>query len=505
MTNSIIRFYPSLAGRLSLILAIIFVVFALVSVSFMVLASRNYEQEVSQKIHQDLAQFVVDHYLFFKDGEVDLAAVEHTFHDLMLLGPNFEFYLLDLEGKILAFSAKPDLIKRESVDTEAFVNWRDKVRDAGYLENDDPRNVEGKKVFSVAPVLQEGQQYGYLYAVIGSQIRDQLEQELLSSRILQWGLSIFGLIAGFTLLVLLAVVAWATLPLSKLTRQIKEVRQKGFSRNDDSFDLTINSFSCWDPASHNDIHILGHTFKLVLDNLQQEYKNVVSIDDLRKELLSHVSHDLRTPLASLLGYLETWEMQQAKLSPAQSSEYISIAKKSAQRISILVEQLFELAHLDGKNVQVNIERFSIAELIQDVLQKFDIQAQEKNIRLSVTPQDSAISARADIEKMERVFTNLLENALRHTPENGNITVKIEQASSFVSIHVSDTGIGIPEEDLPYIFDAHFKAENSVRENTAHGGLGLAITKKLLDLQESVIRVTSELNRGTTFSFALPSG
>jgi signal transduction histidine kinase len=493
----------SLYGRLSLVLAAIFLSLGISYATFLVYSMRTYEKEVSQTMHADLAQHVVDHYLLYKDGEPDLKAAKETFHNLMILGPNFEFYVLDTEGKILAYSAKPYLIKREEVSTHNFEIWRDSMATDGYLLGEDPRNTQGHKIFSVAPIKDGDKLYGYLYVILGSQIQENIENQLWDSKILQWGTWVF--VGGFifTLLVLLILMAWIMRPLSRLTQQVRNVRDLGFEKETTAFKKQLSELKRWQSESNNDVHILGHTFAMALETLEQQYQNVVSIDDLRKELLSHVSHDLRTPLASLLGYLETWEMQKETLSPEQSGEYISIAKRNAQRISTLIEQLFELAHLDGDNVQVNIENITIAELVQDVLQKFSIKAKQNNIQLAVSPQNSNVVVRADIEKLERVLTNLIENALRHTPEGGSVEVKIEENSGFVSIHVSDNGIGIPEQDLPFIFDPHFKAGNSVRENTAHGGLGLAITKKLLALHESAINVQSEVNRGTTFSFALP--
>lgn len=493
----------SLYGRLSLVLAAIFLSLGLIYATFLVYSMRTYEKEVSQTMHADLAQHVVEHYLLYKDGKPDLSAAKDTFHDLMILGPNFEFYVLDTEGNILAYSAKPYLIKREEVSTEGFESWREGMQEQGYVLGEDPRNTAGHKIFSVAPIKDGDTLYGYLYVILGSQIQENIENQLWSSKILHWGTWVF--IGGFavTLLILLILMAWIMRPLSKLTQQVRNVRDLGFEKETTAFQKQLSELKKWRSDSNNDIQVLGHTFAMALETLEQQYQNVVSIDDLRKELLSHVSHDLRTPLASLLGYLETWEMQKENLSPEQSGEYISIAKRNAQRISTLIEQLFELAHLDGENVQVKIEDIAIAELIQDVLQKFTIKASQSQIELGVSPQNSNIIVRADIEKLERIFTNLIENALRHTPEGGSVEVKIEEDSGFVSIYVSDNGIGIPEKDLPFIFDPHFKAGNSVRENTAHGGLGLAITKKLLALHESAIKVKSEVNRGTTFSFALP--
>jgi len=171
---------------------------------------------------------------------------------------------------------------------------------------------------------------------------------------------------------------------------------------------------------------------------------------------------------------------------------------------VLVDQLFDLANLDSNNVTVTKEQISVAELVQDVMQKFSLIATEKHVELCLQPKDSAIQVYADIEKLERVFVNLIENALRHTPKGGKITINLQANSSLVFIEVSDTGIGIPEDDIPFIFDPHFKAGNSVRENTAHGGLGLAITKRLLELHQAEINVRSALHKGTTFSFTLAS-
>lgn len=499
----IAKYFSSVFTRILFTLIFIFSAFGLLTAVLFINSSRTYEQEVTQQIHRDLAQHVVDNYLLYNNGKPDYEAAKKTFHDLMILGANFEFYLLNKHGEIVAFDAKPEQVKAKSIALGPIQQFlKNKARN-GLIQGDDPRYADKKKIFSVAPIIQMGEVYGYLYVVIGSQARDALEQELWSSKILYSGLWIFIGASLLTLLALVCVIAFITRPLSKLTHQVQLIREQGFEKYAVNTPVA-DQLKTWRADSNNDIHILGHSFQQAIQKLHEQYDNLVSIDDLRKELLSHVSHDLRTPLASLLGYLETWEMQHEILPAEKGAEYISTAKRSAQKISILIEQLFELAHLDGNSVTVKKEPIAIAELVQDVLGKFTLNANKKSINLSVTPQDSSIIVRADIEKLERVFTNLIENALRHTQEGGSIQIKIEKESGFASIQVSDTGIGIPEQDLPFVFDPHFKAGNSVRENTAHGGLGLAITKKLLELHESAISVNSKINKGTTFSFALPS-
>lgn len=495
----------TLHGRLTLALFASFLTIGIFTAILLLCSSHEYQREVTQVMHQDLATHVVDHYLLFDKGQPDIEAAEHTFHNLMILGPNFEFYLLDTEGNILSCSAEPGSLKRKHVSVDPIKQYLDVETLSSPIFGDDPRGEGREKIFSVAPIVRDGKLQGYLYVILGSEIYDDISGLIWGNQLIQWALWLFlsGLV--FALVATLWLIGFITRPLTRLTEQVKTIQEIGFSNDAYKDDELIKSLEQWSSTNSNEIHTLGHAFKVAIQKIHEQYQNIVTIDELRKELLSHVSHDLRTPLASLLGYLETWELNQGKISREQGQEYIATAKRSAQRISSLVEQLFELAHLDSGNVNVNREQFSIAELVQDVLQKFSLIAGEKNIQLSVSPQDSSILVTGDIEKLERVFTNLIENAIRHTNTDGAITIHFNNKGKFVAIEVSDTGIGIPTEDIPHIFDPHYKAGNSVRGNTANGGLGLAITKRLLELHQSTINVTSIINQGTTFEFDLKVG
>ncbi|WP_136679140.1 HAMP domain-containing sensor histidine kinase [Neptunomonas sp. XY-337] len=495
--------FGSFQGRLSLTLFISFLTVGLLALVTLFCSIQVFQQQAMQEMHKGLAQHVVKDYLAQEGDTIDLAAAKQTFHQLMFLGQNFEFYVLDTNGKVLAFSAEdPNALKRAQVDLVPLRNYLAQSRVQRPVYGDDPRSESATKVFSVAPIKQDEQLKGYLYVILGSQVYDAVAARVWNNKVFQWGLIILLAGLAFALFATLFVTGVITKPLRRLTRQVDAIQQKGLSKDPRANLEAMQKLECWCPESEHELDKLGVAFRQLVDKLNEQYQQVVTIDDLRKELLSHVSHDLRTPLASLMGYLETWELQQGKMTDDESRQYITTAKKSAYRISTLIEQLFELAHLDSGNVQVQKEQFPIAELVQDVLQKFQIQAGKRGVSLDVMPKNSAICVWGDIEKLDRVFTNLVENALRHTPDKGAITVHLFERSSMVSIEVTDTGIGIPSQDIPHIFDPHFKAQNSVRENTAHGGLGLAITKKILDLHQTTIAVRSSLNEGTTFSFTL---
>ncbi len=488
--------------RLSLALFGSFLLIGAFAIMLFVYSSRAYQQEITQLMHKELATHVVEEYRFYQGDKPDIESTKETFHNLMYLGANFEFYLLDTSGKILAYSTDPAKIKREKVSLAPIQTYLNTSILDQPIHGQDPRSLTGEKIFSVATIKQNDQVQGYLYVILGSEIYDEIADMVLSSQILQWGLGLLTAGFAFALLSALWITGLITKPLHLLTSQVKTVQQTGLSKQSVQNIQVIERLEQWQEGTQDEVNILGSAFRELLEQLNEQYQNVVTVDELRKELLSHVSHDLRTPLASLLGYLETWELNEGKVSDIESRQYIHIAKKNAHKISLLIEQLFELAYLDSGNVQVNKEHFSIAELIQDVLQKFQIEAQQKQIHLDISPKDSSICVCGDIEKLERVFTNLIENAIRHTPEGGSITVKLINSSGLVSVEVTDTGIGIPEADIPHVFDPHYKAQNSVRENTAHGGLGLAITKKILDLHQSEIAVKSAIGQGTTFEFSL---
>jgi signal transduction histidine kinase len=225
-------------------------------------------------------------------------------------------------------------------------------------------------------------------------------------------------------------------------------------------------------------------------------------DSLRRELVVQVSHDLRTPLASLHGYLETLRMKESSLQSAERVEYLDIALRHSTRMRRLVEDLFELAKLDAKDIRPSIEPVALGELAQDVVQQYRLVAQRKGIHLALEGARELPFVSADIGLIERVLENLIDNAIEHTPSRGGISVSTRVQGHSVTLQVSDTGSGIPSEDLPRIFDRFFQAGGGSGDGQ-HAGLGLAIAKRILELHDSSIHVISKLGAGTTFSFSLP--
>ena len=255
--------------------------------------------------------------------------------------------------------------------------------------------------------------------------------------------------------------------------------------------------------SSNEVHQLGVAFEEMVNQINAQLTLLQQSDVQRRELLADISHDLRTPLSSLQGYIEMMAHKGEQLSHQEREKYTNTVLKNTLQLKLLIDQIFELAHLEGGQVSLNFESFNLAELLYDVIAKFNLEASAKNIEISVMPCSSYTQVHSDIAKLERVISNLLENAIRHTGENGKIVFTIEELTEQqCKLSISDNGTGIKAEELSYIFDTRYRASNAIQDKNKHTGLGLAITKKLLELLKSDIKVQSTLGEGTSFSFNL---
>jgi signal transduction histidine kinase len=168
----------------------------------------------------------------------------------------------------------------------------------------------------------------------------------------------------------------------------------------------------------------------------------------------------------------------------------------------LIGDLFELSKLDSASITPDLEDFSLAELLQDVTQDFELEAEKAGITMEIEAVRNPAMVYADIGLMQRVLENLIRNALKFTPQNGRITIIMDPQPGHVSVAVTDTGCGISDEDLEHIFDRFYHADQGGDSDST--GLGLAIVKRILDLHGSRISVQSSPDRGTRFEFELPS-
>jgi len=493
----------SLGTRL-IILFISLLLLILLSFSWFVSeSSSQFQFQATQALHQDLASHMIKENKLLSEGEIDAEAIEHLFHSLMLLGPAFEIYIVDLDGKILAFSAVEGKVKRQRINIDNLTEFI--TGEASFpIFGDDPRHVSRQKIFSAATLFEGEVPQAYLYVIIGSELQDKIFSQLVANKTLAQSLAILLGLIVFALVASIIIILAITKPLRALSGQVVDYHQRQGWRDA----LMPYPEKLQQPRSETgEVEQLQWVITDMAATIASQFNQLSLVDQQRKELLAYISHDLRTPLASLTGYLETWQRQQTPDNLDANAQYIEIALRNAGTLNTLVEQVFELAHLETGCVTLSREPVAIAELTQDIIDSFALSAQRAGVILTVTPKDSSIQVDADIAKLERVLGNLVANALHHTPAGGHIVISFKaieiELQARILIRVTDTGSGISREELPRVFEAHFRAANKSYNGSGNVGLGLAIVKALLALHQSDIEVTSVEQQGTTFSFSLP--
>ena len=485
----------SLYQRLALSLFAVFIAIAIVFYFFSQYIEQQTRFESEQRLHLSLAANLASDNPLLQQGVFDHQALKNLFHTLMILGPAFEFYYLDPTGKILTYSADKSQVKRDSVDLVPILQL---TRNQAPLPiyGDDPRHLNRKKIFSAAPVFNGQKLQGYLYVIVTGDQYDQAFADLQADKAIELAMLFSAGAMLFLFIILLGLFRYFTNPLRQLTQEMKNFVASGFNKNK----VQLNQ---WQKNSSNEVHELGSVFVQMAEQINNQLARLQQADIHRRELLAHISHDLRTPLASLQGYIEILALKGDKLTVAERQKYIQVALKNSSQLKQLIDQIFELAHLEDGQVSLKLEAFNLTELLWDVVAKFSLQAEQKKIRLTVQPQSSQVQVYSDIGKVERILSNLIENALRHTPENGEVLIAIdENCENQCQISVKDTGTGIKAEEVAYIFDARYRASNAVKSKGQHAGLGLAITKRLIELLQTEISVKSQLGQGTIFMFNL---
>ena len=492
--------FNTLSAKLAAVLLGLLCLIGGLYISLTLFSTQLYLQEVNQELNHSLAQNLVSQNMLTEEGQANQEAMEKLFHNLMVINPNIEIYLLDANGKILACSVPTHKLKQKYVALQPIKDFLNDSKPMPIL-GDDPQDIMGQMAFSVAPIrakaAAEGTIGGYLYVVLASKAYSSAAQMLQGSYILRLSTWVITASLVFTLIAGLLLFKFITRRLTYLSNAMENFKRSDFVGSMQAVDV-----KSLDIRGGDEIAQLCVTFNQMAERILQQMQTLKQTDNLRRELVANVSHDLRTPLASLQGYLETLLLKEGKLSEQEQRQYIEIALRHSERLGKLVAELFELAKLDAQVTPLAQEAFALGDLIQDVVQELQLVAERKGITLEANIQEDLPFAYADIGLIERVLENLIENALRYTPEGGTVTVGIHYLSEHIKVEITDTGCGIPAEDIPHIFDRFYRVEKSRQGSGDGAGLGLAIAKRILELHGSVIEVTSMPNAGTTFSFYL---
>ncbi len=484
--------FRTLYAKLALVLALLLTTLGIGYALFSLYAGQLFLQEVNQRLNRDLARQLLVQQNMGGGERLHAEEIQQLFSHYMHINPAIEIYLLDTEGKILAFEAPQMKIKRDHVSLEPIKRFLS--NDFSYpLLGDDPRNNERTKTFSAAPYPLSGEPQQYLYVVLGGEDYDHIKELLHDSYFLQISLTavvataLFGLLTGLFLFNLL------THRLDTLSRLMANFRVSGFRE-------FLPYQGSQKESRKDEIDALGESYNEMADRIIEQMQALEEKDTLRRNLVANVSHDLRTPLASLQGYLETLKLKAGKLPPAERQHYLDIAYSHSLRLTQLVSELFELSKLDARESLPEMEPIALDELVMDVAQKFRLRADEQDIQLDALIADGLPFVAADIAMLDRVLENLVGNAIAHTSNGGKIRIELAAHNNSVRLTICNSGQVIDKADMPHLFERFYQSPQNRHGKGA--GLGLAIVKRIVELHNSHISVNSTSDEGTCFSFAL---
>ncbi len=412
----------------------------------------------------------------------------------MTINPSIEIYLLDRAGRILSYSADPDKIKRNHVSMTPILTLLGDM--AAYpVLGDDPRSHDRQKVFSVTPIPAAEQPEGYLYVVLRGEEYDAAEFMARSGHFIEMSTWVVLISLAFGMLAGLAVFRLLTRRLTSLGKLVEQFEHAGMNHQ------PHQTWQQQHPVVRDEIDYLGVAFDRMSQRIATQIEQLQEKDALRRRLIAQVSHDLRTPLASMQGYVESLRIKRATLSAEEQARFLDIALDEGRRLSRLVDELFELAALEAREKQPQPEPFAAAEHVHDVSQKHGPEADAKQVAITVSGSPLLPLVFGDLGMTERVLDNLISNAIRYSPAGGTVGLMLSVHDNKLQIRICDTGPGIPDQDLPHVFEPFYRGDAG--DASGHAGLGLAIAKRIMNLQGGTISAENRSDGGAQFIIHLP--
>ena len=485
----------SISNRLFLTQLFLLLILSSVFIGMVVYNAPMFLQELNQRLNLDLADNIVKEKKLIIDNKVNHKAMKTVLNGMMLVNPSIEIYITDSKGEIMAYSAPEGAVKRKSISMEPFKEFLSNKNHFNLpVLGDDPRSDKTNKVFSLAPIKNGNKVEGYLYIVLGGATYDSIFNLLESSYLVRSGLVAIAVSILIASIIGFLLFRYITHRVYQLSDSMEKFKKTDFTH-------PVLLPERFDGRKGDEIDKLGSTFLHMSERIIKQVKLLKHNDNSRRELIANVSHDLRTPLASMQGYLETLLLKNESLTPEEIQEYIQTAYENSQRLQKLISELFELASLENNDTTLHFESFSMSELAQDVSQKFKLKAKNKGIKLETKIPQVPAFVSADIGLIQRVLENLLDNAIKYTPEGGEVEVALNIDDATIATVIKDSGQGISEEEAKHIFERFYRIEKHRDQDGS--GLGLAIVKRIIQLHDSSIRVSPAENKGTQFSFDLP--
>jgi len=408
----------------------------------------------------------------------------------MVISPSAEVYFLDTAGKVIAYHANEEEIKLKNISLD---NIKKYIAGQGqeYIKAPDPRDPSDPKIFSAAEVFGKQRKLGYIYVILGSKQYESVMDLLLSSHTSNLA------IRSFIVIILLSIIISAVYlnRIKKSFNRMIGVLEK-FEQGDYNARFKVKD--------HDELTPVKHAFNKMANLLSSTINSLTKSEKERKDFIANISHDLRTPLSIARGYTETLLIKNEgeEISGQQRQEYVNLILNKILQVETMVKQLFEISKMEAVEFEPHKEPFVISEIAQETVNTFQLIAEEKKITLECTQCVYHVWVNADIGLMERVIQNLIDNAVKSTPEEGSIQVSIVVDNKDLIFQIENTGNLLPEDLLQWIND--YRDEGNLLNNRpAKLGLGLLIVQKILHMHGSSLKAYTQNNASNVFSFRLP--
>ncbi len=482
--------------RLALLLAAILIPAGALAIAAALRGARAYHQEITQRTDAGLAANLVaelgpDATLPVKEAPASGAWAELV-KMLAMAHPGVEIYVLDPDGTVVQAPATvtPALRRVDLEPVRAFLDARSGAPRVFPILGTDPRRG-GRTVFSAAR-LPAG---GLLYVVLTDETRASLARSVRTStslRLVAWG-------GGLGLAVLLGV---GVLGFTLLTRRLRrlDAAMRRFQAHDAAGPAETGAGPA-EPPHGDEIDALSTGFDELTARVRAQVDALARADAARRDLVTNVSHDLRTPLTAVRGSLEALAERTGPDADPTLRANLETARRNADRLERLIDHLFELSRLEGPDPPLRPERFALAELVHDVVAEHAGRAEVAGVRLEVAPPPPLPLLRGDLAQIERALSNVLDNALRHTPPGAAVRVTVAAAGDAARITVEDEGEGIAPEHQAHVFQRFYRATPG--RGGSGSGLGLAIARRIAQLHGGAIELVSTPGEGTTVTLTLP--
>ena len=410
------------------------------------------ELRTKQSLHKELASHMRDDNPLMIGTDYNPKALKSIFHTLMLIGPDFEIYFLDSQGNITTHAAPDGAKLMDSVDLNPIQQFLN--NEPLPILGEDPRNRGEHKVFSVAAIKELGSTVGYLYVVIGSTRHDAIANAQVDTSYIALAGLVLVSILGFALGAYVLVKRSLLNPIERVTKQLQQQAEHDFHLQPD--------FTHQVP----ELVPIAHSYQMMAKHIQQQFLQLEYQSSHRRQSLLQLSHDLKTPLSSVLGYLETWRLQHPESDPL-----IDVAFRNCEKLSTQLHSLLDAARKEAPMPNYEYRPVDLGALMAECAETMQSQFSRKEVVLKVDI-DSEIQTVGDKGLLERLVLNLLENALRHSPIGSEVHCQA---------HLS--------EDKSRI---HFTFVNHIEEEAEGGSLGIGtkIVQSILMLHHSYLETNA---------------